>query len=237
MRRPGRRYAQRRFTGLSAALVIAFSLGLSLLWPRAAVTSAARTPSRLRVSFAGSVPADAPSCREALLFVSAPPRATQVPGEAVMDTPRVAATAVPAPPLERPSAPAPDGAATAPSAQRVALAREGSAYRGLWPQARVFRGPPAGSLSLSVATEGDLRRFGFEAAALPPDLARRSGLPWLARLYVQCGADGRTEDVFVEKGSGDPKLDAGVVRAVAAGRLRQAGTACGGRVTLNYGSE
>lgn len=87
-----------------------------------------------------------------------------------------------------------------------------------------------------VEVYGALKSRAFEPAALDwPDGFAVQG-PLQVEAFVNVAADGRAEDAFVERGSGDAGVDATVVRALERGRAQPAGAAAFGRVRFTIRS-
>ncbi|MBT3295921.1 MAG: energy transducer TonB [Verrucomicrobia bacterium] len=87
-----------------------------------------------------------------------------------------------------------------------------------------------------VEVRGALKARAFDPAALDwPDGFVVQG-PLQVDAFVNVSADGRAEDAFVERGSGDVSVDAAVVRALERGRAQPADGAVFGRVRFTIRS-
>lgn len=58
---------------------------------------------------------------------------------------------------------------------------------------------------------------------------------WIIRLLVEMSEKGYPVQVFIEKGSNIPDVDAKIIRMVNQSRLNEPGKSCEGRVTINFG--
>ena len=87
---------------------------------------------------------------------------------------------------------------------------------------------------LSIVFHGNLHKYGFETPELDVKLfdADKS---WIIRLLVEVDEKGYPNQVFVEKSSSIPRVDAQMIRFINQGRLKQAGIPCEGRITINFG--
>lgn len=232
MKRLGGKYRRKGILGLPVLLLIAFWIGLWFLWPVAVPRQTMRTPSKGRIAYVGNVPRNADVCREALLFVYAPPRHLRVPvGEAV-DGDGVS-RAVEVQFLERRSR-AP-GSVTMPAALCETPAMRTSVYRPPWNEGGVFAAMPSGDMSVLVDMSDTLREKGFQMPDIPVESLKSYEKPWQATLFVRCDAAGRADNVFLESRCDDAGVNAMLVRTARGARLAQSGLACEGRVTVSYG--
>jgi len=92
---------------------------------------------------------------------------------------------------------------------------------------------PATAPGLVVQTAGRLRALDFQpdSRALEGDVPAG---PWQVRAWVEVDGKGRPVRVFIEQGSGVPRVDGRVERALRRGRARR-GTAAWGRVSVSVG--
>jgi len=109
-------------------------------------------------------------------------------------------------------------------------------YRLVWKDEADFEAVESTN-AVVVEVRGALKARAFEPAALDwPDGFVIQG-PLQVEAFVNVMADGRAEDAFVERGSGDAVVDATVVRALERGRAEPADSAVFGRVRLTVRSK
>ena len=87
---------------------------------------------------------------------------------------------------------------------------------------------------INIVPYGDLRKYQFEIPEMNIKLFDKDK-SWIVRLLVQVDAKGYPDQIFIEKGSNIPEVDATIIQLVNQGRLKQSGTACEGRITVNFG--
>jgi len=111
----------------------------------------------------------------------------------------------------------------------------GRDYHPSWHAEAAFPRRTWNEVQVSVTVGKRLKERGFEIPRLPPEILAENDDPWMVIAHVDIGPDGRVSHVFIEKGSGDPKIDDIVTRTMQSGRLPQPGERCSGRVTVNLG--
>lgn len=87
---------------------------------------------------------------------------------------------------------------------------------------------------INVVYHGDLRKYKFEM----PEIDIKSfdkDKSWIVRLLVHVDEKGYPDQIFIEKGSNIPEVDAKIIRLINQGRLKLPGKSCEGRVTVNFG--
>ncbi len=87
---------------------------------------------------------------------------------------------------------------------------------------------------INIVPHGKLREYKFEM----PEIDIKSfdvDKSWIIRLLVEMSEKGYPVQVFIEKGSNIPDVDAKIIRMVNQSRLNEPGKSCEGRVTINFG--
>jgi hypothetical protein len=90
------------------------------------------------------------------------------------------------------------------------------------------------SRKINIVYHGDLREYEFVLPELDENVFDKDK-SWIIRLMVQINEEGYPEQIFIEKGSNIPEVDAKIIRLVNQGRLKQPGKRCVGRMTVNFG--
>ncbi len=134
--------------------------------------------------------------------------------------------------------PAPDyGALRRQTPEGVAV-KQVDGYRPLWKDSADFE-TAAGTNAVTVELSAPLRERGYR----PGGITWPEGAVELQRLeiraFVAVDADGMTEGVFLEQGSGHARVDADVVRALEKGKAAPGAGSASGRVsvTMRRGNE
>lgn len=136
--------------------------------------------------------------------------------------------------LERPDCAATaSGDASPPGASLEFAAPE--RYEPSWEHRETFVRPAGTGPKLSFAVDGELRESGFLLPELQMLDGKGGAKPWMATFSVLLSDDGRVEQVWLESGTDDAKLNGLLLRAVGRGRAERPGARRQGRVTLNYG--
>ena len=81
----------------------------------------------------------------------------------------------------------------------------------------------------------ELKARQFAAPEFSAESIKGFEKPWLVEVHVDVGEDGRPENVFLETGCDDKKVNAAVVKMVSMGKLKQPGTKCSGHVVMSFG--
>jgi predicted metal-dependent peptidase len=91
------------------------------------------------------------------------------------------------------------------------------------------------NVAIDHATNLFLSDSGFKLPEFPKEVLNQFDKSWQKVVYVQVGVDGKPQYVLIEKGSEDQRINSTVVRQIYRGRQEKTGTACEGRISLNYG--
>lgn len=87
---------------------------------------------------------------------------------------------------------------------------------------------------INIVYYGELRKYKFEVPEIDTRLFDKEK-SWIIRLLVQIDKAGYPNQVFIEKGSNIPEVDAEIIRLVNQGKLKLPGKSCEGRITVNFG--
>ncbi len=88
---------------------------------------------------------------------------------------------------------------------------------------------------LTVKCKGCLADRGF---SIPDKLKKElvtENQSWMAKVFVQIGETGYPEQLFLEKSSKLPKIDAKILKILHYSRIKEPGTPCEGYVIINFG--
>ncbi|MBM4144136.1 MAG: hypothetical protein FJ225_11180 [Lentisphaerae bacterium] len=227
------RFFRRRPIDAPAALIALGWIGLWLLWPRAGASYAGRRPQSGAVRVLPAEDAGVAAYMTPDLFG----RPFQAGFRAADDADTAPAVlplrTAPASRVLENAGPVPISGASRPGLPARAAA--GGDYRPAPPWTPAFTAASDGSKQLWATMTPALDAAGFRVPDLPAGITA-AGAPWMAVLCVQLGADGRPRDVFVEKSTADPALDAALARAVGEGRAART-NAARGYVTLSFGTK
>lgn len=91
------------------------------------------------------------------------------------------------------------------------------------------------SIVLKIGMDEPLTAGGLKLPEFSGEVLNQFDKPWQMVVYVQMGADGKPLYVLAEKGAEDQRITTAVIRQIYKGRLGVTGTACAGRIYLNYG--
>ena len=98
----------------------------------------------------------------------------------------------------------------------------------------IFTASAEAKRKIDVISYGDLQKYQFEMPEMDITLFDENK-SWIIRLLVQVDEKGYPDQVFVEKGSNIPEVDAKIIRLINQGRLKKTGLSCEGRITVNFG--
>ena len=98
----------------------------------------------------------------------------------------------------------------------------------------IFTASSSSERKINVVSHGKLREFKFKMPEMDIKSFDRDK-SWIIRLLVEMDEKGYPVQVFIEKGSNIPEVDAKIVRLVNQGRLNEPGKPCEGRITINFG--
>ena len=98
----------------------------------------------------------------------------------------------------------------------------------------IFTTSAATKRKINIVSHGDLRKYQFEMQEMDVNLFDKDK-SWIVRLLVQVDEKGYPDQVFIEKGSNIPEVDAKIIRLINQGRLKKTGLSCEGRITVNFG--
>ncbi len=98
----------------------------------------------------------------------------------------------------------------------------------------IFAAVSTNNRKINIVYYGELRKYKFEVPEIDTRLFDKDK-SWIIRLLVQVDEKGYPNQVFIEKGSNIPEVDAKIIRLVNQGRLNIPGKPCEGRVTVNFG--
>ena len=89
-------------------------------------------------------------------------------------------------------------------------------------------------IGVTVNLSPVLKSNRFEISAEAIERLPKTEKPWVVRGYVETGQDGSASTAFIDEPSEDPSVNAAVLGALYAGRLRGSGSACCGLVTIAW---
>lgn len=230
--KPRRTRSLRRLNELSALVVPVLWIVLWQAWPNGVRESVpARSISPMRVRYTPQSD-DGGRDPQPLVFVRSPLTGDELiadEGPEVLHGPRLPGETHL---LQRTAAAEPDVAGLelgGPPA--VAGFRPGS------PAARAFQVGAGLRRDLVVEASPALQRRGFRLPGIGVASFGNTNAGWQVVMTVECGEDGRAENVFVESGTADTAFNVAVARTVQGAAAADPGVPCRGRLTVSYGEE